>query len=139
MDSMFYNKKDQTYWVGFKYELVHYDKNFKKLKSYKPEDGYNGMAYNMLTDNGGNLWFTNDLNQINRLDTAVGVITNISETDGYQKQLRIWHHPCAKDDKGNLYFGGINYDSPSLNGGLDQIYPERYYSDSTSNIYVAFA
>ena len=135
--SMIYDKKNQTYWVGLAYELVHYDKNFKKLKSYRQENGYNGIPYNMLTDDGGNLWFTNDLNQINRLNTDLGVITNISETDGYQKQLRIWLTPMANDERGNLYIGGTNFDSPSPDGGLDQIYPQRYASDSTSNIYVA--
>ena len=94
------------------------------------------MAHDMITDNTGNLWFTNNLNQINRLDTTLGVITNFTENDGYHKQIRIWFTPNAKDENGSLYFGGSNYGRNSINGGLDRIFPERYLSASTSSVYL---
>ena len=134
--SLFYNNKDQTYWVGFKYELVHYDKNFRKIKTYRQEDGYNGAAFKMLTDNSGNLWFTNNLDQINRLDATLGVITTLSESDGYQKQFFEWTTPAAKDGQGNLYFGSVNFIKQNPNGGLDLIFPERYSSAATSSVYL---
>ena len=132
--SIFYNKMDQTYWVGFKYELTHYNKNFQKIKTYRQEDGYNAAALNFVTDNNGNLWFNNMLGQINRLDTTLGIITTISEADGYKKQNFFWFEPVAKDIEGHLYFGAGN---PGIaNGGLDRIYPERYSSVVTSSIYL---
>ncbi len=121
-----YNKKDQSQWISFKYELVHYDKEFRKIKTYGVEDGYVGMS-KVLTDNAGNLWFFNALNQIGRLNITTGIITTLSEADGYQK-LNFKHHgSAAKDAQGNLYFGM---------GGLCRIYPERYSSTTTSSVYL---
>ena len=134
--AMFYNKKDRTYWVAFKYELAHYTKNFRKITTYRQEDGYNGMAFNMITDDAGNLWIKNNLHQINRLDPSVGVITTLSEIDGYQKQTHSWLTPIAKDGNGNLYFGGVNFGAKTNNGGLDRIRPERYSSAATSSVYL---
>jgi len=131
---IFYNKKDQTHWVSFKLELVHYNKDFRKIKTYREEDGYNG-AGNMLLDDDGNLWFANKLNQISRLNTTTSMITTISETDGYQRQKNfVGHVSAAKDEQGNLYFGGN--DTGRTKGGLDRIYPEKYSSDVTSSVYL---
>jgi signal transduction histidine kinase/streptogramin lyase len=132
--AIFYNKKDQTHWVSFKFELVHYSKDFRKIKTYRQEDGYNGIAFNMILDDDGNLWFTNNLHQISRLNTTTGIISTISETYGYQKQNFDWYVPTAKDDKGNLYFGTKNFGRTT--GGLDRIYPERYSSTVTSSVYL---
>ena len=132
--TIFYNKKDQTRWVSFKFQLVHYSKNFRKIKTYRQEDGYNGSAFNMLLDDDGNLWFTNKLNEVSRLNTITGIITTISETDGYKKQNFDSHGPAAKDEEGNLYFGFTNSDRTT--GGLDRIYPERYSSARTSSVYL---
>ncbi|NJO25710.1 MAG: hypothetical protein HC867_08045, partial [Bacteroidia bacterium] len=85
--AMHYNRKDQTYWVSFKNELVHFDKNFRNLKTYRQGDGYNSPALNFVIDNGGNLWFYNILSQINRLDKTTGTITTLSETDGYKNKI----------------------------------------------------
>jgi class 3 adenylate cyclase/ligand-binding sensor domain-containing protein len=136
--SMFYNSKDQTYWVAFRYELVHYNKSFSKIKTYGREDGYKGTAMNMMTDDRGNLWFTTNLHQVNRLDSVLDIITNISENNGYQKQNLSWFTPFAKDDKGILYFGVFNYTYSDVNeiGGLNRIYPEKYSSAITSSVYL---
>ena len=130
---IFYNRKDQTYWVSFKFELVHYTKDFRKIKTYRQADGYNG-AGNILLDDADNLWFTNKLNQICRLNTTTGIITTISHTEGYQKQDFGGHTHVAKDEDGNLYFGSSN--SGRTVGGLDRIYPERYSSTITSSVYL---
>ena len=132
--SVFYNNKDQTHWVGLKYEFAHYDKNFRKIKAYTQDDGYNGPAYKILLDNNSNIWFTNILKQVSRLNVTSGIITSLAETDGYQKQNLDWFGPAAKDDNGNLYFGGLNSDGS--NGGLDRVYPERYSSSITSSVYL---
>ncbi|MFN2440544.1 MAG: histidine kinase, partial [Chitinophagaceae bacterium] len=109
-------------------------KDFRKIKTYRQEDGYNGEAFNMLLDDDGNLWFTNNLNQISRLNTTTGLITTISETDGYQKQNFDSHGPAAKDEQGKLYFGFANHGRTT--GGLDRIYPEKYSSIATSSVYL---
>ena len=82
----------------------------------------------------GILWFNNYLNQICRLDTASGIITTLSEADGYEKQTYGWVHSTAKDARGNLYFGALG--ARPANGGLDRIYPERYSSAATSSVYL---
>jgi streptogramin lyase len=131
--TMFYNKKDQTYWVGLKYELIHYDKNFWKIRAYSQDNGYNG-AVSIIADNSGDIWFTDILNRINRLDTTIGVITYISDADGYQRQKFDWLGPIAIDGKGDLYFGAYNKDQTT--GGLDIVYPEKYSSAITSSVYL---
>lgn len=134
--SMFYNKKDRSYWVAFKYEMVHYDSNFLKIKTYRKEDGYTGTAMNMMTDTADNLWFTTNLHQVNRVDGKLGIITNISETDGYLKQDLSWFTPFAIDNNGTLYFGVLNYGNINDAGGLNRIYPEKYSSKVTSSVYL---
>ena len=131
---IFYDKKDRTHWLSFKYELVHYSKDFRKIKTYRQEDGYKGWAFSMLLDNDDNLWFANTLNQICRLDTTTGIITTLSEAEGYQKQNFDGVRSAAKDEQGRLYFGAMN--GGTTTGGLDRIYPERYSSATTSSVYL---
>ena len=132
--SMFYNKKDQTYWVSLRNELIHYTNEFRKIKSYGPEQGYDAQMFSMLTDNTGHLWFVNDLRQAGRLNTATGIFTLLTEADGYQKQNFDYFSPGAKDENGNLYFGaGLS------TGGLkwlNRIQPELYASVVTSSAYI---
>jgi class 3 adenylate cyclase/outer membrane protein assembly factor BamB len=131
---MLYNKKDHTYWVSLKYTLVHFNKDFREIKTYSQEDGYDGAVFNMQTDNTGNLWFINIAGQVGRINTTTGIITTLSGTDGYKSQKFDWFDPGAKDIRGNLYFGGNN---PSAEKeGLIVIYPERYLSVATSSVYL---
>src|SRR4029079_9505577 len=58
-------------------------------------------------------------------DTASGIITTLTEADGYVKQINGEGSSAAKDARGNLYFGA--WGEPS-NVGLERIYPERYSS-----------
>jgi len=110
--------------------LVHYDKDFREIKTYSEKDGYGGQAFKMIFDNAGNLWFVNILNQVGRLNTANGIITMLSEADGYHKKDV---GPLAKDARGDLYFGTGGEKGSE---GLDRIYPERYSSIATSSVYL---
>ena len=130
--SMIYNEKDKTHWASFKYKLVHYDKDFREIKSYSEEDGYTGQIYKMIIDNKGDLWFINDMEQVGRLDMTTGIITMLSETDGYHRKDFDWSVPFAKDARGNLYFG-TGYSKGSE--GLDCIYPDKFVSASPSSVY----
>ena len=81
-NNIVYDKKDQSQWISFPYELVHYDKDFHKIRSYTQNDGYAGPAFHMLFDNAGYIWFDGNLDKIYRLDTASGIITTLTEADG---------------------------------------------------------
>ena len=130
---MIYNEKDQTHWVAFDYELVHYTKDFRIIKTYKEKDGYSGHIFKMIIDNTGNLWFVNSMEQVGRLNVSTNMITILSETDGYHRKDFDWSVPLAKDASGNLYFGtGFG----KGNKGLDRINPERFVSVSTSSVYI---
>jgi signal transduction histidine kinase/ligand-binding sensor domain-containing protein len=124
-NNIVYDKKDQSQWVSFRYELVHYDKDFHKIRSYTENDGYVGSAFNMMFDNAGYIWFDAGMDQLCRLDTASGIITTLTEADGYEKQTYGEGSSTAKDARGNLYFGAWG---ESSNVGLGRIYPERYSS-----------
>jgi len=131
-NNIVYDKKDQSQWISFPYELVHYDKDFHKIRSYTGNDGYAGPAFNMLFDNAGYIWFDGSLNQMCRLDTASGIVTTLTEADGYEKQTYGEGSSSGKDAGGNFYFGA--WGEPS-NGGLERIYPERV-SHTTSAVYL---
>ncbi len=133
--SMLYNKKDGTHWVSLDYELVHFDKDFHKIKTYRPEDGYSAPIYNMLFDDSGNLWFINFLKKVGRLNISSGKFSMLTETDGFQDKEFDWSVPVAKNPGGNLYFG-TGFDIISGVKGLDRIYPERYTSSNTSIVYL---
>jgi signal transduction histidine kinase len=124
---LYYNKKDQTSWISLGDALLHFDKDFRKIKSYTGKDGNNEGILNMLTDIGGNLWYINMQKQIGRLNIVTGIITNLSEADGYRPQFFDWFTPGAKDIQGNIYFGE--------SGGLIQIFPEKYLSSHPSYVY----
>ena len=93
---MIYNEKDQTHWVSFKYKLIHYDKDFREIKTYTRDDGYTALIYKMSIDNFGNLWFVNEMEQVGRLNVATGIITMLSETDGYHRKIFDWSVPPCK-------------------------------------------
>ncbi|TMI84870.1 MAG: hypothetical protein E6H10_05005 [Bacteroidetes bacterium] len=135
--SALYNKKDQTYWVSEVNNLVHYNKEFRVVKAYGAGDGYSAPMLTMRFDNYGNLWFANMSKEIGRLNTATGIFSTFSETDGYQKMDFYWTNaPITKDVRGDLYFGiGAKWGTGDLNGGLDRVSLERF-SSATSAVYL---
>jgi signal transduction histidine kinase len=134
--SIVYNKTDQTYWVSFKNKLIHYDKEFRNIKTYSRADGYKGFNLKMMIDNDGNLWFVNLAKQLGRLNPVSGIFTIIPETEGYHKQDYTWLAPMAKDIRGDLYFGiGWNERIAEPDWGLDRVYPQRYSAINTTSVY----
>jgi ligand-binding sensor domain-containing protein len=132
-----YDKKDQTYWIGLINGIVHYDKEFRKIRFYSQDERNNDPMLNMLFDNKGNLWYVTNSKQMSRLNPITGVFTNLLETDGYQKQDYGANVPGVKDARGNIYFGiGRNMDNAdSSTCGLDRIYAERYSPSTTASVY----
>lgn len=136
--NVLYEKKEKTYWVSFRDSLIHYDQDFRKIKSYGKRNGYTSMAINMKFDNDGNLWFVTVSKNICRLDTSTGVITILSDKDGYQEQDYNWYAPMATDDRSNIYFGvGWQTGTGKKDWGLDRIYPERYFGSTNAIVYFA--
>ena len=129
---MIYNEKDKTHWTSFKNKLVHYDNNFREIKTYTREDGYTDLAYRMILDNADNLWFVNNLQQVGRLNIPTGIITMLSETDGYHKKDFDWGTPLTKDANGNIYFG-TGYSKGGE--GLDCILLEKLATANPSSVY----
>ncbi len=132
LKSIYYDSRDKTYWISFRYELVHCDNKFRIIKTYGENDGYNRNILRMTTDNSGNLWFVNTIEQVGRLDLGSGKITFLSEADGYYYKDFDWTIPIANDARGNVFIGtGWGRGSK----GLDVIHPEKYSSPITSSVY----
>ncbi len=51
----------------------------------------------MHTDNDGNLWFGNNHEQLGRLNIKTGIITILSEAEGYYPKVFDWSVPLAMD------------------------------------------
>ena len=130
-----YDSRDQTYWVCVKNEVLHFDKAFQKIRSYSSPIWEMEFITNLLFDNAGNLWFVN-AKQIGRLNPVTGVITVFAETDGYKKQDYDWMAPGTKDAGGNIYFGGSISEMKKRYWGLDRIYPERFFQEKASQVYL---
>jgi ligand-binding sensor domain-containing protein len=126
--NIFFNKEDQTWWVGGRREILHYDKNFNIIRRYA--DGFPGIdVLSMLADNNGNIWFVIRTGNISRLQPKSGKFLSLSEKDGFQKQNFSWQHASVKDTNGDLYFGSRD--------GLYRISPNKFVEDyPLSTVYV---
>ena len=82
-----YNKDDETWWAGGLMEIDHFDQDFRLIGRYTSEQGIHDIyVYSVTPDNFGNLWFNGSSGYVSRLNIATGVITTLSEKDGYAKQ-----------------------------------------------------
>ncbi len=114
-----YNKDDETWWAGGLMEIDHFDQDFRLIGRYTSEQGIHDIyVYSVTPDNFGNLWFNGSSGYVSRLNIATGVITTLSEKDGYAKQP-FYNLPSGlKDDIGNIYFRGY--------GIIERIDPRKY-------------
>lgn len=113
-----YDKISNSYWVGGVKDLYHFDEQFRLIKKYTEEDGIRGIGFmSILLDDEGKVWFNNSEGMITWLEPKTGVVGYLSEKDGYQKNIYFWQIPFIKDERGNLYFAGIN--------GIDRISPSE--------------
>jgi ligand-binding sensor domain-containing protein len=131
---IFFDKTDETYWVGVHKELRHYDKGFHKIRSYTDEEGLIGDPLSIIADGRGNIWFNNDRKVIAILNIKTGIISTLSEQDGYQKQSFDWTSPKATEAGGNLYFAGNFLAHEKI--GLDRIRPEKFVQSPPSFVYL---
>jgi len=126
---IYYDTSNQSYWAGGLKQLLHFDKNFRLLRRYGEKDGFPGIdVMSIIKDNGGNIWFNNSQGHISQVNAKTGILTVLSERDGYNKQNFLWQTPHFKDESGNLYFAGIT--------GIDQVRPGQLDSFPPSTVYL---
>ncbi|MEP6681970.1 MAG: histidine kinase [Parafilimonas sp.] len=113
--AFYYNKKDETFWVGSSGELYHYNKDFGLIHQYTMNDGLIAEAITgILSDNHGNIWLQFD-RDILKLNIQTGKFTSLSEKDGLVNPSNVFSNPVATD--GDLYF--------FIGPGIDRINPEK--------------
>jgi two-component sensor histidine kinase len=126
---IFYDTADRSYWAGGTKQLYHFDDNFKLIRRYTDKDGLPGIdVLCILKDNLGNIWFNNSQGAISQINTKTGILTVLSEKDGYNKQVFGWQTPHLKDMNGDLYFSGAD--------GIDRINPARLDLFPPSTVYL---
>jgi signal transduction histidine kinase/ligand-binding sensor domain-containing protein len=128
--SIFFNKKDRTYWVAASKQIIHYDNDFKVIRSYGYENGLPDLEIvALIADNDGNIWFHTD-RTIHQLNVATGEVSTLTEKDGFVKQNFFLLKNNYKDDNGDIYFPG-----GALGSGFDRIVPGKY-TNPPSSIYL---
>ncbi len=128
--SIFFNKKDRTYWVAASKQIIHYNNNFNVIRTYGRENGLPDIEIvGLIADNDGNIWFHTD-RAIHQLNVATGEISKLTEKDGFEKQDFFLIKNNYKDDNGDIYFPGGVFGS-----GFNRITPSRY-TNPPSSIYL---
>lgn len=126
---IYHDKVDKSYWVGAVRQLHHLDSNFKMIRSYTEKDGLPGIdILGIEKDDFGNIWFASSRGGIIQVNGKTGILTVLSEKDGYKKQAYIWLPIHLKDEIGNIYFAGSD--------GVDKISPEKLDLFPASTVYL---
>ena len=79
----------------------------------------------MIPDNKGNIWFHTD-RSIHQLNTETGIVTTLSEKDGFQPQNFSEGPSIGIRWDGDIYLGGGTY------------WRRRFYPDKPGEIYQYF-
>lgn len=78
-----------------------------KFKRFNKNDGLPGNNINsIIVDDKGFFWITTE-NGISKFDPVKEIFVNFEEKEGLQDKLFV-HGSGYRDNKGNIYFGGIN-------------------------------
>jgi signal transduction histidine kinase/streptogramin lyase len=125
-----YNKKDLGFWVVIEKQLVRYNRDFRVTHTYTPKEGLPDIdIFSIVPDSRGNIWFNTD-RSIHQLNVETGVISTLSQKDGFQPQGFTVGPPMAMGTDGDLYLGGGIFGE-----GFVRISPEKY-TNTPSVIYV---
>jgi signal transduction histidine kinase/ligand-binding sensor domain-containing protein len=132
-----YDSLNRSYWVCLRNEILLYDEDFNKIKSFKPDEKANGRIVATQVDRSGNLWFSNMLRQVGKVNRSTGSVYYLSELDGYQKQYFDQFAPSAQDGKGNIYFGNGTTSGSAAPGslGLTKVQLGNESSASPARVY----
>jgi len=108
--------KDRNLWIGTRNGLFFYNRKNSSLEHFNSENGMpNSVVYGILEDDRGRIWASTN-NGIACLNTQTKQFTNYNSDDGFaDKEFNL--QAQFKDEKGMLYFGGIN--------GISFFNPER--------------
>ena len=100
--------KNGTLWVGTAGGgLNRYNPETDSFTRFTEKDGLpNNVIYGILEDETSNLWISTNFG-LSRFDPKSLVFRNFTASDGLQSN-EFNQNAFAKDQKGNLYFGGIN-------------------------------
>ncbi len=103
-----YQDKNGTLWVGTAGGgLNRYNPGTDSFTRFTEKDGLpNDVIYGILEDEVGNLWISTNFG-LSRFSTKSLAFRNFTASDGLQSN-EFNQNAFAKDQKGNLYFGGIN-------------------------------
>jgi ligand-binding sensor domain-containing protein len=116
--SIYHDEEDKSYWVGAVKQVHHLDSNFKLVRSYTENDGLPGIdVLHIQKDDLGNIWMAGSQSGIMQINSKTGILTVLSEKDGYQKQRYLWLPAYFKDEAGNLYYAGTD--------GVDKVNPKK--------------
>ncbi len=128
--SIFFDRKDMSYWVAGDRQLFHYDGNFNLMHVFTGENGLpDNDLVGLIGDNMGNIWFHTD-HSIHQLNVETGEVSTLSERDGFEKQDFDLLKFNFKDENGYIYFPG---GGPGK--GFDRINPSKFTSPP-STIYL---
>jgi signal transduction histidine kinase len=129
-----YDSLNRSYWVCLRNEILLYDEDFNKIKSFKPDEKANGRIVATQVDRSGNLWFANMLRQVGKVNPSTGSVYFLTEVDGYQKQTFDQFEPSSQDSRGNIYFGS-KINNGSVPAGLTKVQPGNESSVSPAGVY----
>jgi ligand-binding sensor domain-containing protein len=125
---LYFNRLDRSYWVGGVKQLYHISEDFKVLRKYTDKDGLPGIdVLCILGDDMGNVWLNNTDGDISQVNGKTGVLSVLSEKDGYKIQDFAWQPTNFKDAAGNIYLSGVD--------GVDRIRPGRVGQFPSSSVY----
>ncbi|HZI53766.1 MAG TPA: ATP-binding protein, partial [Chitinophagaceae bacterium] len=121
-DKIFYNDADSSWWVIIPRELLHFDKKLRLTRRYSKQDGLPSLEIiALINDNDGNVWFNTNRN-IYRLNLETGIISGLTEKDGFQpRDFRQTIFGAMKFDNGDLYFPG-----GGTAQGFQVVHPDKY-------------
>ena len=123
-DRIIWNQSDLSFWIIAETRLLHYDKDFRVIKTYTEEEGLPGIRiYNLIVDKKNNIWFNTD-RSIHELNTKTGTVIKLSEKDGFLPH-NFSSSVFAKDKEGKIYFA-------SEEGGFYIIEPDKLVSANSS-------
>jgi len=94
-------------WIGTTSGLNRYNPETDTFTHFTEKDGLpNNFIYGILEDQAGNLWVSTNFG-ISSFNPKTQTFRNFTSGDGLQSN-EFNQNAFAKDNKGNLYFGGIN-------------------------------
>ncbi|MBC7879510.1 MAG: GAF domain-containing protein [Anaerolineales bacterium] len=112
-----YQDLDGTLWIGTAGGgLNRYNPETDSFTRFTEKEGLpNDVIYGILEDQANNLWLSTNFG-LSRFNTKTKIVRNFTASDGLQSN-EFNQNAFAKDQNGNLYFGGIS--------GLNIFLPEE--------------